>query len=586
MTSSMDSGRGGGFGDFLAVLRRRFWLVLICVLVVPAAAYWWTERKDERFTASAEVLLLSPGFEQAVASPVDSPVPGNSGDTLPTDVGVASLETIAERTGAELERRGKPANVEGKVVVTTDGDAAVLQIEATDFDPEQAALIANTYARQFIAFRRSEDRRRIRAARRALRERTEIESRRRRSEIRRLSRDRERALSRLSRLGPDSRDGPRAQALDDRVGELRQRIAQLRADDAEGRQRVASLVTLERLQTGNARIVDRATPPTEPSAPQPVRNVVAGTALGLILGILLVVLLELVDRRLRDPEEVSELFDAPILGAIPHSPSLRGGAGNSMRPPPLDREAFRMVDAYLRHNGGHREDGERSAMKSVLVTSAAPGDGKTTVAWNIAVAAAESGLHVLFIEADLRHPQIAQRLHAPAGSRGLSDVLRGKTGPAEAVHQIPITDTVLPAPANGAAQPPNGNGAGERRTPPMMDVLLAGPAIADPRGLLSSEAMTRLLRSAASEFDLTVIDTPPVAVVSDAIPLMQAVDGVLVVTRLGYDTREAAKLLSGQLRGLGAPLVGVVVNAVEPQDGAYGAAQAYARTYARSAGRS
>lgn len=562
----------GNLAAFLHVLRRRAWLVLLCAVAVPAAAFAWTQRQDERFEAHAKVLLEAPGFEENLASPVGGPEPSGDGDgDLATDVGVAALETIARRTERSLERRGKPSTVTGKVDITTDGEANVLHISATDADPKTAALIANAYARQFVAFRRSENRRRIRAARRELRKRLSIEGQRRRQQIATLDRQRRRALMRLAAMGEQNRDTVRAQVLDDRAGELRDRIAELRQRDDEQRERVAALVTLERLQTGNARVVDTAEAPTEPSSPQPVRNIAAGLSLGLLLGALLAVLFEVLDRRMRDPEEVSELYDAPLLGAIPHSPGLSDGGASALCPPTLDREAFRMVQSSMQYFN------DSEPVRSVLVTSATPEEGKTTIAWHVAQASAELGRRVLLVEADLRHPAIAKRLQAE-GRAGLGDLLRGRVRLGEAVYEVPIADARGAVPFNGAA--PTGNGHAEHWRPRTMDVIFAGRPMSDPRSLLASDAMRALVRRAEEDYDLLVIDSPPLTVVSDAVPLVTMVTGVLVVTRLGRDTRGAAKILHDQLSNLDARVLGVVANSVDAGDGPYGAVYDYTRQYA------
>lgn len=567
----------GNLAAFLHVLRRRAWLVLLCTLAVPAMAFAWTQRQDEKYEAHAKVLLEPAGFEQSLASPVDGPdATGEAaGDSLATDVGVAALETIAARTESSLAARGTPTTVKGKVEASSDGEANVIQITATGTDPALAATISNAYAAQFVSFRRAAARRRIRAARRTLRARLAVEGRRRRAQITALTRQRRRALSRLGAMGLEARSGSRAQILDDRAGELRDRIAELRQRDDQQRERVASLVTLERLQTGNARVVDPAEAPTEPSSPEPVRNIVAGISLGLLLGALLAVLFEAIDRRIRNPEEISELYEAPLLGAVPHSAALADVRSGALRPPTLDREAFRMVQASMSHFSTPHE------IRSVLVTSAAPEEGKTTVAWHVAQASAEVGKRVLLIEADLRHPAIAERLHA-TGRVGLSDVLRGHTAFHSAVCQVPIAEARGPVGAMNGHGPngANGNGPAEHWQPPTMDVLFAGRAMSDPRSLLASENMADLIRQTEDEYDLVVIDSPPATVVSDAVPLVGQVSGIIVVTRLGRDTRGASKILHHQLQNLDATVLGVVVNAVEADDGAYGAVYDYTREYA------
>jgi receptor protein-tyrosine kinase len=281
------------------------------------------------------------------------------------------------------------------------------------------------------------------------------------------------------------------------------------------------------------------------------RNTVLGGLLGVLLGVGLALLLERLDRRLRDPKEIEEMFDRPILGAIPESRPLARSGPTQATLLAQEGEAFRMLRANLRYFDVDRE------VESVLVTSAAPGDGKTTVAWNLASAAAGAGGKVLLIEADLRHPGLANSLGL-RGSAGLSTVLAGEATLEATVQEIPVQDQA--------------NGRGLRT----VDVLLAGPLPPNPSDLLESDRMREVIAAGERGYDLLVIDTPPTSVVSDAIPLIKQVGGVIVVARLAKTTREAALHLHNQLRNLDARVFGIVVNAVGSDSAGYGYAYGYA----------
>src|SRR5207244_8023755 len=185
------------------------------------------------------------------------------------------------------------------------------------------------------------------------------------------------------------------------------------------RQRAEQLQILAALQTGNAELVQPANVPTTPSSPTPTRDAILGLIIGILLGLGLAVLLERLDRRLKDPKEISEAFDRPILGAIPESRAIANADHDPQRLAPGEAEAFRMLRANLRYFNVDRQ------INSVLITSSAPADGKSTVAMHLASAAAGAGAKVLLMEADLRHPTLARRLGLPH-DRGLSQVLAGE----------------------------------------------------------------------------------------------------------------------------------------------------------------
>jgi capsular exopolysaccharide synthesis family protein len=250
-----------------------------------------------------------------------------------------------------------------------------------------------------------------------------------------------------------------------------------------------------------------------------------------------VLLAEALDRRLRDPAEVEQIFERPLLAAVPQSGALTKLDVDLQAVP--EAEAFRMLWATLRYFTLSRD------IRSVLVTSADRDEGKTTVAWGLAAAAADAGKRTLVIEADLRNPTFAGRfkLHAPIG---LTNVLAG---------DLPLSDAVMRYRFPRAGEDP--------RPPRSMDVLFAGPRPPNPSDLLQSHMMGDLMTVATDQYELVIVDTPPAAVVSDAIPLITLVDGLIVVSRLGMTMRDHAHRLRQQLDQLDAPTLGIVINSAE-----------------------
>jgi capsular exopolysaccharide synthesis family protein len=303
----------------------------------------------------------------------------------------------------------------------------------------------------------------------------------------------------------------------------------------------------------DAKLVQPASVPSAPSSPKPVRNAVLGAVLGIILGILLALLLDRLDRRIRDPREVERVFDRPILGAIPKSRALSEDRESHL--PPGEAEAFRMLRANLRYFNIDQ------SIQSVLITSAAPGDGKSTVAWNLTAAFAGAGSRALLIEADLRHPTAAAR-HPLTPTPGLTNVISGEARLQDVAQKVPV--------------PLRQNGKTPSRT---MDVVTAGPLPPNPTDLIESERMAEVIRAAEDLYDLVVIDTPPTAIVSDAIPLVTRVSGVIVVSRLGKSIRESLVHLRNQFRNLDAPTLGVVVNALGGNESGYGYGNTYGYSY-------
>jgi capsular exopolysaccharide synthesis family protein len=261
-----------------------------------------------------------------------------------------------------------------------------------------------------------------------------------------------------------------------------------------------------------------------------------------VLAVGLALLAERLDRRLRDPEDAKAIFDRPILTMIPESDQLARDVG----PLPMSiAEPFRMLRANLRYFNIDREVG------SVLVTSAQPGDGKSTVAWNLAWASASAGKRTLLIEADLRRPSLASWTHR-VSRIGLSGLLSNQGELQDAITTVGNQD--------------DGDAAA---IPYSIDVVFAGPLPPNPDELIESGRMTHVIEAAQREYDLVIIDTPPTSVVSDAIPLVKDVDGILVVARLGRTSKDTAARLGQQLENLGARVLGVVVNGVSARGPGY-----------------
>lgn len=467
-------------------------MLALCLLLVPAAAFGFSVLQEKKYTASASLLFRDPALDQKLFGSTFLQPGGDPAREAATNIKLVSLDAVADRTSRALHRDLTPEQVTAAVDVSAEGQSDVVSVDATDPSPQFAARLANVFASQYIAFRREADRAKIQEAQQLV----------------------QRQLSRLSEV---ERQGPRGRSLAERAEQLQ---------------------ILGSLQTGNAELVQHARTPTHPSEPKTIRNTVLGVFVGLILGIALCLLLERLDRRLREPKDIEDIVERPILAIVPESRTLaQSGPARERSLPMNEEEAFRMLRANLRYfNVDH-------PIKSVLVTSPAPGDGKSTVAWNLAFAAASAGERVLLIEADLRHPSLAASNEHLRGAPGLSAVLAGQISVDEAVRNLELAA-------------PNG-GASKRG----MSVLVAGPLPPNPAELIDSDRMRQLIHEAGAKYELIVIDTPPAAVVSDAIPLLKEVSGVIVVARLGKSTRDAVSHLRRQLDNLQAPTLGVVVNA-------------------------
>ncbi len=282
---------------------------------------------------------------------------------------------------------------------------------------------------------------------------------------------------------------------------------------------------------GDLRIVDRAVPSGVPVRPRTGMNTLFGALLGLMLGVAGVFVLEALDTTFKTPQEAGEYLGLPVLATVPLWRGAPAGTGQiplvigEHRWLPL-AEAFRHLRTSLLYCSPDRP------LRTLQITSAVPGEGKSFVAANLAIAMSEMDRKVWLMECDLRRPHLALAFR-PETDHGLSELLVDELGLEQVLHQTPIANLRLM---------PGG------RTPP------------NPAELLGSRKMRAFLSGELEGADFVVLDAPPVLPVTDAAVLAPAVDGVLFVVDLRRTPREAARRARQQLEAVGARVVGVVVN--------------------------
>ncbi len=298
------------------------------------------------------------------------------------------------------------------------------------------------------------------------------------------------------------------------------------------------------LASANIGVVDVAQVPSEPVEPRVPIVLGMGLGAGLMLGTLGAVVLEAMDTTIRSGEEAEAVCGVPTLATIPR---IHGTAG--LRMPWLhvvenihSRYVIAQQEPYSKAAESYRTLrsslllGAGGNAKVLVITSALPSEGKTMTAVNCATVMAQQGTKVLLVDADLRRSS----LHRSFGIRkepGLGDVLSGRCAADDVV--VPIEDI------------------------PHLSVVSAGAAVAYPAEGLASEAMTAALRRWRNEYDHVVIDTPPVATVTDAVVLAAQADAVLLVARASGTTRQALRRTRDLLLRADARIAGVVVNGVD-----------------------
>lgn len=307
---------------------------------------------------------------------------------------------------------------------------------------------------------------------------------------------------------------------------------------------------IENLETPNAQAIapikvsltDPAEPPGSPSSPRTRINLILGALVGLVVGLGWALVRNALDNTVTSPLELDQITSAPILGAVLFDANAKTQVLSALDSKSINSEGYRTIRTNLQYINVD------DPIRAFVVTSAAPGDGKTTVACNLAIALAQSGKKVCLVEADLRRPRVNEYLQLNP-SAGLTEVLAG---------QIPL---------NGALQT-WGNG--------MLKILPPGVIPPNPSELLGSHQMAQVVANLKREFDVVILDTPPLLAVSDAAVLASRADGAVVVVRYGKSSCDAVRNAVASLEQINAKVLGTVLNAIPAKRGAaYGYAYGY-----------
>jgi len=277
-------------------------------------------------------------------------------------------------------------------------------------------------------------------------------------------------------------------------------------------------------------VVRPPTTPDSPVSPRPLRNILLGGVLGLLLGLAAALVRETLDKTVKTQDDVKAVTDTPILGSIAYDPdAAKRPLIVEVDPRSPRAEAFRVLRTNLQFVDAAAHP------RTIVVTSSLAGEGKSTMAANLALTMAQAGSRVCLIEADLRRRSKVLEYMGLEGGVGLTDALTGRTD---------VIDVI---------QPYGGTN---------LWVLGAGPIPPNPSELLGSTAMRSLLGHLSSRFDYVVIDAPPAPPVTDAVVISKLVDGAIVVAGSGIVERDQLALTLESLESVNGHVLGIVLNRV------------------------
>ncbi|MGQ9476815.1 MAG: polysaccharide biosynthesis tyrosine autokinase [Actinomycetota bacterium] len=530
--------------DYLNVITRRKWIIVGVTLAVVAAVLIFSLLQKPRYESRVTILAEINRASESATQTLYSLAIGDPNTFIQTQAKIIRTRTLAKAVRERLEylyqeaeydrREGKevfiPASLPSTeqmlatVKVDRTQNTNVFQIIYTDHDPLLARDIAQAYADEYIEERQL-------------------------SAIKQISEARKEVWNRISEL-------------ETQIQDIAQRVKQYTKEtippelEAEASQAVNLWATLyekymslriaEALEQRGLEMIEPAEV-GEKVSPRTTRNAVLALFLGLILGVGLVFLADYLDVTLKTREDFEQYYGVPVIGEIARFRGLPEEEREIMyfsAPDSTAAEGFRNLRTNLQFLNLEGDT------RLVMVTSASPGEGKTSVAANLGAALSEMGKRVLVVEADLRQPTLDEFImEKPA--KGVTEVLAGTAGVEEAVTQAGNSNLYF---MTCGMKPPN------------------------PAEMVSSQAMRDLLGRLREEYDYVIVDSPPVLSVSDPVAMAPMMEGIILVASHGIAEREAAQRTVELLSKVNARILGLVINNLEAT-GRYGYGYYYSTYY-------
>ncbi|HTW19118.1 MAG TPA: hypothetical protein VME70_02775 [Mycobacteriales bacterium] len=500
--------------DQVAVLARRWRILAICLVVGLGLSVLYVKTRNESYVSNAEVRLVA-----VTSTPFTSnSTPIGNAIVMPTEQRVATSLTIANGAAKLLGNGMTGTKALSHLSVSVPASSQILNFAYRGATPKAAQEGAAAFERAYMANRLATNNSEISTLRKQLS-----------AERGRLQKQRQKLLDKLARATGTSV----VAALNNEITSLTTSL-QSNSD---------ALTGLDTVDAAGATLTESPTLPTHPSGTS--RNILLalGLGVGLVLGLVAAFLTDALDDHLHGPGDLAALIRGPVLARIPllrsFFPWRRYDLAAEGTSHPKVAEAYRLLTNRLLVAAREQSVG------SVMIASAAQGEGRSSVAANLAASFVDLGCRVWLVSGDLMPPQV-HRLFAPGSAPELMSI-------------VPIADQGPPDPQTSSelalgVNDESGGGTGHL-------TLMATSERELPVGrLMNPLKLIRQVRDNQKAVDLTIIDAPPLLEYADAVPLLPAVDGVIVVADAGATRRSELTELAELLDGTGAKIIGTVLN--------------------------
>ncbi len=488
--------------QYLALFWQWAWLIALVTVIAGLVAFLVSQRMTPVYSAATTIYIneapstKTTDYNSIITSERISGTYSKMITTRPI------LEEVAERVGVTVDY------LDDKITVSPIRDTTLIQISVKSSDPRLAAQIANELANVFSDHIVSIQEQRFTTSKESLQ--TQI------AEMEAQIDEVTTALARETDTGVKASLETKLTQYRAIYSNLILSYEQIRLSEA---QTVSTVMT-----------IDPAVVPTKPVSPQVLRNTALAAMVGLMLAVGVIFLIEALDDTIKTPEDVKRNLGLPVLGIIAKHEFTDGNPITSTTPRSPVSEAFRSLRTNIQYTLVD------DPLRTLLITSTDPREGKTTIVANLGVVFAQLGKKVTLVDADLRKPTIHTKLGLQ-NRIGLTSLF---------VRSLETKDLII-----------------QQSKIPNLEVITSGDLPPNPSELLGSKRMKTILEQIKEKSDLVIIDSPPALAVTDPLVLVPCVDAVLIIVKPGFTKAKSAALVVEQLNRSNAKIIGVVMNELD-----------------------
>lgn len=524
------------FNQYVRIVFKRWWLLLLLAVVGVSSAFFYTSRQAPVYRSTVTLLLSPAASQDSLLPQYLSDRTGQLAQTYTRYLRTLTFaELVIKREELNISADELVASVEAKVVEGTQ----FFEITASSSTPERAQLLATVIANNFIEENLAQQRDQL-AARQSASDTGEMQA----LLSEKLERERqyyEQQVSALREQVDQIRQQPPSTARDENLGKVQEQLSSYE-------ERLLSIMSDQiqvqpvgqSNQINTVTVIEPAPLPTSPVNASQRQDILFALLGSLFVGVVLAFALEYLDYTVKGSDELEALVGQPLLGVLTDATNNGGGSDELVvlaRAQSPVSEAFRALRTNIRFSRVGQE------LRSLVVTSAGPGEGKTTVAANLAVVLAQSGQRVLLVDADMRRPTVHKRFQL-VNNLGLSSLMLAD----EPTNPLVLERHLQPGPVEN------------------LHILTSGPIPPNPAELLSTAFARSIFDYLESGVDIVIYDSPPALTVTDAVILASRADAVLQVVRAGVTRRDVTLRCREVLQRVGANVLAPVLNRVKASD--------------------